>query len=121
MSPSERTSPERSPRALPYNRTMPRAPVYRVAELREIERRAHGEPLMERAGLAAAQSARDMIGASSMGARPSVLVLAGPGNNGGDAYVMARHLKSWQYDVRVLASPVADTHPADAAAALRGW
>src|SRR3954468_22538836 len=53
VSVSERTSAERSPRALPYNRTMARAPVYRVAELREIERRAHGEPLMERAGLAA--------------------------------------------------------------------
>ncbi|OFW65779.1 MAG: hypothetical protein A2Z12_04385 [Actinobacteria bacterium RBG_16_68_21] len=53
--------------------------------------------LMERAGLAVA------IAASGMGARygTRVIVLAGPGNNGGDGYVAARHLKRRGVDVTV--------------------
>ena len=96
---------------------MPGAPVYRVSELRDIEHRAHDQALMERAGLAAAESARDMIGDRG----GPIWVLAGPGNNGGDAFVMARHLKSWFHDVTVIASPFGDRHPPDAAAALREW
>ena len=50
---------------------------------------------MERAGLAAAEEARAML--DGRGGR--VVVLAGPGNNGGDAFVVARWLRSWFYDV----------------------
>ena len=64
--------------------------ILRVAELRAIETRAAGAPLMERAGLAAAEVARSMLAVHSA----RVLVLAGPGNNGGDAFVVARWLKS---------------------------
>ena len=68
---------------------MPTA-LLRSPELRELETRyADAEPpLMERAGRAAAAFARQLVGAS----RAPVLVLAGPGNNGGDARVMARIL-----------------------------
>ena len=47
------------------------------------------EVLMERAGLGVA------LAAARMGARygTRVLALAGPGNNGGDAYVAARYLR----------------------------
>src|SRR5881227_1171544 len=91
--------------------------ILRAAELRVIEARASGEPLMERAGLAAAGIARDMV--SSGSAR--VLVLAGPGNNGGDAFVVARWLKSWFFDVTVAFCGDAAVLGADAAAACRAW
>ncbi|MFQ5949043.1 MAG: NAD(P)H-hydrate epimerase, partial [Acidimicrobiia bacterium] len=46
------------------------------------------ETLMERAGLAVALAAARM--GAGYGTR--VIVLAGPGNNGGDGYVAARYL-----------------------------
>ncbi|MBP8898398.1 MAG: NAD(P)H-hydrate epimerase, partial [Sulfuritalea sp.] len=66
-------------------------PLLRGSELRELETR-HGDarpPLMERAGHAAAGYARQLL----KGSRAPVLILAGPGNNGGDARVMARVLR----------------------------
>ena len=92
-------------------------PIGRVADLRAVERAASGEPLMERAGRAAADVARDMLGSSL----PRVLVLAGPGNNGGDAFVAARWLNSWFYDVTLVFCGDAERLPADAAAAHRAW
>jgi hydroxyethylthiazole kinase-like uncharacterized protein yjeF len=94
-------------------------PVYLTADVRAIERAAAPAvpPLMERAGLAAAQIARDI-------AQPSgepVLVLAGPGNNGGDAFVVARHLKQWWFNVTVAWAGDERRLSADAAAALREW
>lgn len=91
--------------------------VYRVADIRTIEARAAGQPLMERAGLAAATVARDMLA----GRRPRVLLLAGPGNNGGDALVVARHLASWFFEVAVCARGDARRMPPDAAAAHAAW
>jgi NAD(P)H-hydrate repair Nnr-like enzyme with NAD(P)H-hydrate epimerase domain len=66
-------------------------PVLAHDELRAIETRAAREPgptLMERAGRAAAECARRLATDSG---RP-ILVVAGPGNNGGDAWVAAAHL-----------------------------
>jgi len=73
-------------------------PVYRVEELRAVESAARGIPLMERAGIAAAEVAMAMAGDR----HGSVLVLAGPGNNGGDAFVVARWLRAWFHDVTVV-------------------
>ena len=53
---------------------------------------------MERAGLAAAEVARGML--ADRGG--PVIVLAGPGNNGGDAFVAARWLRAWFHDVVVV-------------------
>ena len=69
---------------------------------------------MERAGLAAAELARELAGGSG---KP-VLVLAGPGNNGGDAFVVARHLKQWWFNVTVVFAGDEKKLSADAAAAL---
>ncbi len=56
------------------------------------------EELMEQAGLAVAQEVWLNLGIVS-GRR--VLVLVGPGNNGGDGLVAARHLADWDADVCV--------------------
>ena len=108
-------------RAATYNPRMANpsalAPVYRVGELREIEATAAGLPLMERAGAAAAEVARGMAGERG----GSVLVLAGPGNNGGDALVVARILRAAFFDVAVVLRGDAAKLPADAAAAHRAF
>src|SRR5208283_3916873 len=94
-------------RGLAYNRRMEFAPIGRVADVRAIERTAAGAPLMERAGLAAAGAARDALA----GHVPRVLVLVGPGNNGGDALVVARWLKSWFFDVTAVFHGDAESSP----------
>ncbi len=51
------------------------------------------DTLMENAGLAVAEAARRMMGGAAANTR--VLVLIGPGNNGADGLVAARHLRRW--------------------------
>ena len=96
-------------------------PVYRTAEIRDIEAAAlNASPapaLMERAGLAAAQIARDVAANRGRG----VLVIAGPGNNGGDAFVVARHLKAWWLKVDVVFAGDQSALAADAKIALDAW
>src|SRR3954466_11076751 len=96
-------------------------PVYRTSEVRQIEAAAlatrPSPPLMERAGLAAAEIARDVCGDRGR----AVLVIAGPGNNGGDAFVVARHLKAWWYKVDLVFTGDAAKLPADARAAFNAW
>jgi hydroxyethylthiazole kinase-like uncharacterized protein yjeF len=89
------------------------APVYRTVDLRAVEEAAQALPLMERAGLAAAEVARAMAG--DRGGR--VLLLAGPGNNGGDALVVARWLRQWYFDTTVVFRADPAKLPRDAAAA----
>ncbi len=88
-------------------------PILDVAELRAVEAQHAGLPLMERAGLAAAEVARRMAGDRG----GPIVVLAGPGNNGGDAFVAARWLMSWFHDVQVVFAGDAQRLPPDAAAA----
>ncbi len=97
------------------------APVYLTADERAIEQAAAAAPdpppLMERAGLAAAELARDLAGGSG---KP-VLVVAGPGNNGGDAFVVARHLKQWWFNVAVTFGGDEGKLSNDASEALQAW
>ncbi len=72
---------------------------------------------MERAGEAAAEVARALIGERG----GSVLVLAGPGNNGGDAFVVARRLREAFFEVTVVFRGDPAALPADAAAAHRAF
>jgi NAD(P)H-hydrate epimerase len=53
--------------------------------------------LMENAGRGAAAWLRDRIGSGSA----RVVIACGPGNNGGDGGVVARHLDAWGFDVRI--------------------
>jgi len=78
------------------------AQVLRVAQMREAEAAliAAGdsvESLMDRAGHGAAQWVHRIA------AGRSVTVLCGPGNNGGDGYVIARELAAWGNRVQVVA------------------
>jgi len=93
-------------------------PLYRSHEIRLIEQAAAmlSLPLMERAGAAAAELAIKLLGNHY-----SVLVLAGPGNNGGDALVAARVLNARCYQVTVVLAGDAEKLPTDAAAALLAW
>ena len=74
-----------------------------AAEMRALEQAAFAggataDGLMENAGRAVAEAVRDHLG----GVRARrILVLAGPGNNGGDGLVAARHLCDFGADVTV--------------------
>ena len=103
----------------PYNRPMSAelSPILDIADLRALEAQHAEEPLMERAGLAAAEAGRRLAG--DRGGR--IVVLAGPGNNGGDAFVAARWLRSWYHDVQVVFPGDAERLPQDAAAAHQAF
>jgi hydroxyethylthiazole kinase-like uncharacterized protein yjeF len=77
-------------------------PIMTAADMRSAEAKAIAggtseTALMERAGATLAEAVRLYIGP-----RPT-LILCGPGNNGGDGYVAARHLRDRGYPVRVAA------------------
>jgi hydroxyethylthiazole kinase-like uncharacterized protein yjeF len=93
--------------------------LLRVAELRDLESRhaAAQPPLMARAGHAAAAVAMQILGKH----RSPVLVFAGPGNNGGDAFVLARVLREQGMAVRVVFRGEAEKLPADARQAFAQW
>ena len=84
-----------------------------AADKAAIEAGTPGRVLMERAGAAVADAICQRF------APGRALVLAGPGNNGGDAYVVARLLGERGYQVRLeaLAPPKTD----DARAAAAAW
>ena len=71
--------------------------------MKEIERRAAeiGLPpnvLMENAGLVIAQNVKGWLGNV---VQQQIIVLVGPGNNGGDGLVAARHLHDWGARVHI--------------------
>ena len=89
------------------------------AALRSIEH-AHAydqPPMMERAGEAAAQLALKLQ--ANLAGLP--LILAGPGNNGGDAFVVARILKQRGLDPVLVFFGNASKLPADARQAFDRW
>lgn len=90
-------------------------PLYRSDALRSIEMLASGQPLMQRAGLAAADLATSLC--RLQGA--AVLIVAGPGNNGGDAFVAARHLRERRFAVSLVFAGEVGRLPPDAAAACK--
>ncbi|HUL92965.1 MAG TPA: NAD(P)H-hydrate dehydratase [Burkholderiales bacterium] len=97
---------------------MPYSPIYSTAAIRKIESRASGAgSLMERAGAVAAEFARSLCGDTAR----DILVVAGPGNNGGDAFEVAAHLKRWFFRVSVVFAGERARLPRDAAAALAKW
>jgi hydroxyethylthiazole kinase-like uncharacterized protein yjeF len=69
-------------------------------QMRGADRRAQrigvaSRDLMEQAGYAVAVAARATLNSVERQSSDRALALAGPGNNGGDAFVAARHLCGW--------------------------
>ncbi len=85
----------------------------RAAEERVIAAGTSVETLMERAGTAAAEAIWRLAGPMP------ALILCGPGNNGGDGYVIARLLAERGAQVRVAA--LADPATLAAQAARQAW
>lgn len=95
-------------------------PLYSIQEIREIERAALADlppgTLMRRAGQAAADLALALLAEDRKSA--PVLALAGPGNNGGDAFVAAAILALSGIQVSILSFGEDAKRSADALHAL---
>ena len=96
-------------------------PLYRVDELRAIERSAAqtlpAGTLMARAGRAAAA----YIAQRHTGAASSVCIVCGPGNNGGDGFVVASELRARGHDVLCVLLGTAQPAASDTLAAYARW
>jgi hydroxyethylthiazole kinase-like uncharacterized protein yjeF len=96
-------------------------PLLMAADIRAVERQwlaSHPDALlMERAGTAAA----DLAGTLADESGGPILILAGPGNNGGDALVAARRLTEQGFRVIVVSRADAARLPPDAARAWDAW
>ncbi|WP_425358269.1 NAD(P)H-hydrate dehydratase [Thermanaerovibrio velox] len=71
----------------------------RLADQKAVQMGIPGEILMENAGAGAARAIIDRFGAFK-----KAVVLCGPGNNGGDGMVVARHLLTAGVDVAVVST-----------------
>ena len=98
--------------------------IVTAAEMREVDRfttERHGVPsltLMENAGRSVAEFIRDRFAPLE---RRRMVVLCGKGNNGGDGFVVARHLREMGANVSVYLFASADEIRGDAAANLKRW
>lgn len=89
--------------------------LYHLATLRRIEAQGLQQqlPLMERAGQAIAEAVQDL-------SARRILVVAGPGNNGGDGLVAARLLQAAGRDVEIWFTR-GDDYRSDALDAFQRW
>ncbi|TMA54878.1 MAG: bifunctional ADP-dependent NAD(P)H-hydrate dehydratase/NAD(P)H-hydrate epimerase, partial [Deltaproteobacteria bacterium] len=82
-----------------------------------IEHGTAGAVLMERAGEGAARVLRARLGRP----RGPVVVVCGRGNNGGDGFVIARHLRRARIPVEVWLAALPEEVRGDAAGMLAAW
>ena len=89
------------------------------ADLRAQKLGVPGQRLMENAGVAVAAAVKAIAEATGRWRKGPILVLSGPGNNGGDGFVAARYLAKAGADVAVvLVSSGTEPSTADA---RRNW
>ena len=89
------------------------------ADLRAQKLGVPGQRLMEHAGVAVAAAVKAIAVATDRWRRGPILILCGPGNNGGDGFVAARHLARAGAEVAaVLVSTAAEPSTPDA---TRNW
>ncbi|MEW6151957.1 MAG: NAD(P)H-hydrate epimerase, partial [Pseudomonadota bacterium] len=74
-----------------------------------------GFELMLSAGQAVAEAAHALV------EEGPILIVAGPGNNGGDGFVAAAELAAQGREVSVISMSERDQLQGDAASAARGW
>ena len=102
------------------------ADLLTAAEMRSIEERAissgrvTGRELMERAGASVVEAVFSEWPKLAQGTHRAI-VLCGPGNNGGDGYVVARLLHDQGWNVEVFQLGDAQDLPPDAAANCSRW
>lgn len=88
----------------------------RIVDETAIRSGVEGFALMQRAGAAVAERARARLPEAGR-----VLILCGPGNNGGDGFVAARLLKEGGYAVTLRLLGNVDALKGDAARAAQAW
>ena len=99
-------------------------PLYTAQEMRELDKRAESEAripgliLMENAGLKTFQTIAEVMG--GVEGLP-VTIVCGKGNNGGDGFVIARHLQNHGALVRVFLLGPVDGVKGDAKVNLDAW
>jgi hydroxyethylthiazole kinase-like uncharacterized protein yjeF len=74
--------------------------IVTASQMRQIEMDCAGAglspaELMENAGRAFAEETKRLLGDAKTVKKQSIIILAGPGNNGGDGLVAARYLSEW--------------------------
>src|ERR1700754_1811057 len=94
--------------------------ILTTAEMERADRRAiaagtPGFALMLSAGQGVAEAAADLV------EEGPIVVVAGPGNNGGDGFVAAAELAAQGREVSVIPMCERDALKGDAASAARGW
>lgn len=90
--------------------------LYLTEQIRHVEKAHASIGLMEMAGLAIVKKVKELVPYE----RAQILIVAGPGNNGGDALVAARLLRE-HYQVTVIFYGDKTKLPADAANAYEAW
>lgn len=100
--------------------------LYSVEQARRLDQQAMaygiaGIVLMENAGGGAARLIDEYVRKSPMRGDGKICIMAGPGNNGGDGYVIARHLHNCGYNVEVYRCVEESDVRGDAASNLAIW
>ncbi|WP_262691560.1 NAD(P)H-hydrate dehydratase [Kordiimonas aestuarii] len=92
----------------------------RQADAWAISHGVDGLALMEAAGRAVAEAAVSYAG-TPLECDGDIVLLCGPGNNGGDGYVAARYLQEWGYAARIVSSIASSDLKGDAAVMASRW